>query len=123
MAKNRSCRHCGSAETRVESSHLNSRVLREAVAAANMPKAISAEFATALSKRPDLISSAHRESAEPERLLRAAERLGAIEKENFFEIAAKYGLIQSEAEKILAEAELEGVLVRRGDGVWAFIEG
>jgi hypothetical protein len=87
-----------------------------------MPQEIRAEFKTALQKRPDLSSSDGRESVEPQRLLRAAEREGAIEKVRFFEITEKHGLSQVQAEKILTEAESEGVLVRRGDGVWAFIE-
>jgi len=123
----RSCPHCGSSQGSESKFFENPEELSEAVARANLPDGIAQEVESKVTmQEAKAETKATMSRGGPEairRILRQSTASnGTLTVESLSMELLKEGYEEPTAEQVIGSAELEGILIRKGQESWAWLQ-
>jgi hypothetical protein len=120
------CPHCGQAfskETRVEKTVNSPEALHHEVSVANMPEELREDMRRRLGTQPQSMSP--EEEVSPARLWKALRQAtsedGFLTADSVRSHLHRLG-VDATVESVMEQAELEGLVLRAGEGRWVFFE-
>ena len=117
------CRHCGSSSLNIVQSFDDAGQMAHAVSSANLPPEIRKELEDALARRPEL-SPRNGGSTQPnpvKMIQSAAREDGSIDMELLIREATKVGVEEDEVNRWIEVSEIEGALIREGNGEYRLL--
>ena len=120
------CNRCGSSKSRKTGEFLDSSLLSDAVAKANIPRELIDEISDKESKKNFHSHKNTKNEGNNSELIRAMKsatgETGALTLESLRIQLATLDSNRSTAEMLIGQAEAEGILIRSGDDEWSWLQ-